>query len=152
AGDPRSRRRLGALKAMEQVLLREPDRHELRRDLVNLAMRLELYGDAKEHLTVLLKRSPEDAELEEMMGRCLEADGQYGGAVNGLAGRAQHPPNRTEPHERLAYLLRRRLREPARADQVMDELVVANPESFRAYLARGRYRKEFAGPQAAQAD
>lgn len=52
------------------------------------------------------------------------------------------PPGLTA-FERYAYLLRQRLRDPKRADEVMDQLVAANPESSRAYLARARYRRLF---------
>src|SRR5262249_25982315 len=53
-----------------------------------------------------------------------------------------HDPHQVDAYVRLARLLRLRLDRPQRADRLMDSLVTANEQSFRAYLGRGRYRKE----------
>src|ERR1700731_1114637 len=49
--------RLEAYFALEQVLRREPERHALRRHLVDLAMTLQRFTDAQVHLEFLLQRA-----------------------------------------------------------------------------------------------
>ena len=43
-----------------------------------MSPKIERYKEAREHLDQLLKASPEDGELEELVGRCLEAEAQSG--------------------------------------------------------------------------
>src|SRR5262245_65522506 len=71
-----ARAREAALFVLEPVIAREPDRHDLRRLVVRLAMeppRLRL-KQAREHLDVLHKAFPEDGEIAHLLGVCHEAD------------------------------------------------------------------------------
>src|SRR5438034_11144758 len=140
--------RLAAVGVFERVLRRQPERHEVRRRLVRAAMDLELFPDAREHLEVLLKTSPGDGELEDLLGQCHEANGKYDKARSCFEDALRYAPARVDCYLRLARLLRHRLDEPRRADERIDAMVAANKDSFRAYLARAWYRKQELGSAA----
>src|SRR5206468_5548419 len=63
----------------------------------------------------------------------------------------RHAPRGEVNYVRLAYLLRRQNQnDPERrkenadeADRALDSLVAKNPHSYKAFLARWRYRREF---------
>src|SRR5207302_4956931 len=62
-----------ALTRLEEVLHRDPERHDVRRKVAELAMRLGRLGSAVEQLKKLLDEvSPQDAELEGLLGQCYE--------------------------------------------------------------------------------
>src|SRR5207248_1421194 len=79
--DQSPRTRAGAMRVFEQVLLREPNRGDIRRRLIAHAVDLGQYDDALQHLDILMKIQPDDAELEHWGGVCLEARGAYADAV-----------------------------------------------------------------------
>ncbi len=137
-----ARARAQALVILEKVLRAEPQRDDLRRDYVRIALDLDRFADAKAHLAVLLRAHPDDAGLEHQMARCAEAGKEYDRAAEWYEKAAAHAPAQLDSPVRLAALLRRRLDQAERADQVIDAMVAANDDSFRAHLARARYRKE----------
>ncbi len=144
---------LRAFLVLEQVLRREPGRHELRRQQAARAMELERFTDAREHLERLLKETaPDDGQLEQLLGRCHEAAKDFDKAAEWLTAAVRHAPHHVEAYVGLADVLRRRLNQPKRADEVMDALVAANPKAFRAFLARGLYWQEHGAPERARAD
>ncbi len=145
------RTREHALFQLEQVLLREPERHDSRRLLARLALQLRRPELAQEHLKVLHKAQPDDGELERMQAQCHEALNQPAEAVIWYRKAVQHAPRELDNYVRLAGLLRQPL-DPLRAeqrtreaDEIMDQLVAANARTFRAYLARWHYRKTHSG-------
>src|SRR5262249_43238437 len=143
-----ARSREQALLLLDQVLLREPDRHDSRRMLVRLALGLKRYDLALEHLHALQKTQPDNGEVEHLFGQWYETQGKYAEAAAWYRRAIEHIPQEIDNYVRLAGLLRRRLdpKQPelnaVEADKVMDRLVGANPKAFRAYLARWQYRKE----------
>jgi tetratricopeptide (TPR) repeat protein len=132
-----------ALETFAEVLRRQPGRHDVRRQFVRVALDLDRFHDAEVHLAALQQSFPGDSELELAQGRCLEASKEYARAAELFARAIDHDPHQVDAYVRLARLLRLRLDRPQRADRLMDSLVTANEQSFRAYLGRGRYRKEF---------
>jgi tetratricopeptide (TPR) repeat protein len=140
ADSPDARKR--AQGVLARVLQRSPDRTDLRRWSVTLAMDLGQFANAREHLTVLLQDSPRDGELEHLRGECEQAEGDSANAVTWFTRAIAHAPDRIESYVRFAGLLRGPLKEPEQADQVMNNLVEANAGSAEAYLARARYRQE----------
>ncbi|SIO55099.1 Tetratricopeptide repeat-containing protein [Singulisphaera sp. GP187] len=99
-----------------------------------------------------------DPALEELLGRCFEDQGRtsrrdeaeayYRKAAACYRLALAQAPDQIETYGRLSALLRERMGDPAQADRVMDAselkdgLIAKNPQSFRAYLLRARYRKE----------
>lgn len=146
----RSRDRYRALELLEHALQHQPGRHDMRRRAVNIAMDLKRFSDAVQHLKILRDATPDDPEVDYLLGQCHEANREYVRAVERYERAAQRSPNRVESYVRCAGLLRRQLDQARRADQVMDDMVLANSQSFPAYLERGRYRREFSLAGAAQ--
>jgi tetratricopeptide (TPR) repeat protein len=144
AAPPNPQGRLEAFLTLERAVRRLPDRADLRRDLVRIAMASDLgrHGDACEHLHALLRSFPNDAALESLLARCLEAGGDPRGAAGWYRRALEHDRAQVESGTRLARLLRQKLGQPGEADQVMDDLVKANPKAIRAPLARARYFQE----------
>ncbi|MBA3315028.1 MAG: tetratricopeptide repeat protein [Planctomycetota bacterium] len=57
----------GILSSLEQVLRREPDRHEARRTAIETALKLRRFSDAETHLNILAERQPEMRQSPELM-------------------------------------------------------------------------------------
>jgi tetratricopeptide (TPR) repeat protein len=149
--------RVRVAAVLEKVLVRDPERGDIRKKLVLLLMdqgRWEVgrLAEAMEHLDILLKASPNDGELELLYGKCLEARKDFPKAAAWLTRAVAHAPGQVEGYVRLAGLLRRQLGDADKADKVMDRLVASNRRSFRAYLARGRYWKEAGALDRAEKD
>jgi tetratricopeptide (TPR) repeat protein len=165
AGQPRVRTK--AMRLLDEVLKNE-DRPDLRRLLVQVCLdpNLRNYKLAREHLEVLLPwqevqalagqgRAPaadkERGELEGFWGLLLEGEGNHAPALLAYRLAVRHAPEEQANYVRLAYLLRRhkeadpdkRLQNRRDADQVLDALVRHNEPSYRAFLARWRYRRDF---------
>src|SRR5262249_24368311 len=140
--------KLQAVLAFKEVLVRDPQRHDIRRRLVARELELGAAEDALAHLQPLLTAFPEDGELEYQIGACKEARGEYAAGEKAYEKALQHakPPKPIEYYLRLADLRRQRLRQPAEADKVIEQLVKENPESFRAYLARAAYLQRSGAP------
>jgi tetratricopeptide (TPR) repeat protein len=135
--------RVRTLSVLRQVFRLHPERADVGRRLAWLAAAEGRVAEAREVLDILTKYLPNDGELEELHGRCEEANGQAEQAAEWFTKAIGHCPTEIDSYVRLARLLRGPLHQPQQADQVMENLVAANTQSFRAYLARGRYRQEF---------
>ena len=161
--------RFRTLQVLERALGRAPERNDLRRRIIDLAMTPEIhrFRTARDQLLVLLKATPDDGELEGQLGRCLDAfasgedtDTKQGVDRKQLAAEAarfyessiQHAPGRIDSYVRLAALLRGPLQDDRRADQLMAahgteagkaNLITANPNSAAASLARAQYRRQY---------
>jgi len=153
--------RIQTIRAFERALHVDPDRRDIRRRLVDVAMSLKSFSVAQTHLKKLLDRQEpgntnqprtgtlEDGDLEYLLGQCAEAETDYAQAAYWYKDAVAHAPQQIEGYIRLADLLRNRLGDASAADRVMDArelkdgLIAANGRSFRAYLERARYRKQF---------
>jgi tetratricopeptide (TPR) repeat protein len=153
---PRQRER--AAFVLEQVLLREPDRHDSRRLLVRVALQLGRPDLANEHLLVLEKSLPDDGEVLALRGQWYEArndertrDADLAKAAAFYYRAITRAPQDIDSHVRLAYLLARRpaLREQVdpktrpTGEDVMDRLVANNADSVKAWLARWQFHQQF---------
>jgi tetratricopeptide (TPR) repeat protein len=141
--DGRARARL----VLEQVLGRDPDRHDCRRLLVRVALDGRNLDLAREHLKILAGAQAGDAETDLLHGRYHALQGQYDEAIVWYRRAVQNGSTAVDVHQRLAELLRKHAppgqqeEYAAEADQVMDRLVAQNGQSVEARLARWRYRK-----------
>lgn len=131
--------RYQAFLLLEQALRRDPQRHELRREAVQLAQDLYRFSDAARHLTVLLQQTPKDAELWYRLGRCQEAEGNYSRAEESYRKALALDARHLATYERLTNLLLFQLERPAQVIKLLDEMVAANKDSYQAYLGRARY-------------
>lgn len=155
---------LAALAAMETTLRRDPERREVRRKAVDVAMEIKRFDDARAHLLILLGRktpqpekgasapTPEDGELELLVGRCFEAARDYAPARAWYEQAIRTDPTLVEAYVACADLLRDRLDQPDAADRLMDAktvddgLIAHNPVSVRAFVERGDYRRRLGLP------
>lgn len=138
------RERLQPFLVLEQALRRQPGRHDLRRRLVEIAMEIGRFPDARIHIEALLKGSAaDDAALERQLARCYAGEGNDTKADGWLEKAIGHQPDLVDGYVELAELRRNRLGQSKQADAVMDALVEKNDASFRAHLARWRYRTAY---------
>jgi tetratricopeptide (TPR) repeat protein len=149
-----------AFEKLELAVGQDPGRKDLRRHLVDLAMRLKRFRDAVEHLNVLQKSSPNDAELEHLRGVCLEGTGAFtrkkgspegpasASAEESYARAIKYAPTQVKSYVSLAQLLRGKLNDPAAADKQMQRLLAANPSSWEAWLASANYLRSLGAAEA----
>ena len=150
ARDGRARTRLFLLN--DDLLRRDPGRHDVRRRQVEIAMSLGRYADALTHLDVLRSSNPKDGELPLLAGRCRGQLGDDAGAVAAYQDAVRLSPGLVKAYERLASLLHSRLDRPAEADAVMESLVAANPMSAAAFTARAAHRRRSGNLEEAWSD
>jgi tetratricopeptide (TPR) repeat protein len=147
--------RMRVFLLLDQVLRSDPSRADVRRKLVQVAMRLNRFLEAKDNLKDLRRTSPEDGELEELLGQCELARGEYREARGSFERACRLAPERIDSYVLLATLLRQHpdevlgKKEKAAglvklADAGVDAMVAANKGDFRAYVARAGYRRRFA--------
>lgn len=129
-----------AFPVLEEALRLLPDRQDVRRSLIDVAMHLRRVADAEQHLQMLMKSSPDDPELLELLAAARAASGHDSAAVEALETAIQKDPHRLKAYAMLAELLRGRLDRAEEADRRMDEMIKANPSSAEAFCLRGRYR------------
>jgi tetratricopeptide (TPR) repeat protein len=128
-----------AFSVFEQVLNRKQARSDIRKKVVEIAMALGRFADAREHLAILLANLPNDAKVEQLQGWCLESTGDYGGAASWYEKAILHAPGQIASYMHLVDILERRLDQSSRAGQVLDQMVAANDHSVEAWLCRARF-------------
>jgi cellulose synthase operon protein C len=147
---------------LEEALRREPDRDDLRRYVADTAMspRVGLFAEAQAHLDILMRKKPNDGELEGLYARCLAARGKFAapakekddptpaarsefGAVEWYGESIVHRPDLVNSYTGRATLLRRELKRASEADEVVAQLLVKNPNNFRTHLAVADYWRAF---------
>jgi tetratricopeptide (TPR) repeat protein len=138
-GAPSAQVRFKSFLLLEQVLRRQPDRHDLRRRAIQAAIDLGRYEDAIRHLEYLLNTGAARGPLEHQLGWCREALDQYEQAAACFRRAIGHAPQQVESYVLLSELLEGRLDQREEAARVMDALVAANPRSWQAHLARARF-------------
>ncbi len=143
-----------AYLTLGQVLRQAPERHDVRRRVIQLAMspRFHRLTDAAEHLDRLFAANIKDAELLTQRGECHEVSGEYRQARDRYEEALGQPKVDVKVYLRLALLLRnpaagvRRKNETpetvrALADAQIEKMLQANAGSFQAQLyAVGYYR------------
>lgn len=163
---------LHAYFVLEQAIRQQPERDDLRRRVVILAMSplLQRPADALEHLGRLAVDG--DAELLGLQGRCHELLGEYRQARTSYQAALRPATPDVADYLRLAYLLRRHASAVvhkdksspefeatlddvyAKADAVVAAMLKVHGESFRAHLRSADYFREFvtrADPRKGQA-
>jgi tetratricopeptide (TPR) repeat protein len=161
---------LRAKNALDRVLRRAPARKDLRFRLALGLIHLRQFREAITQIEALLSTAPlpgiskekgaldlpprdNRAELEHILGWCFEASGDYPKAISAFSKAIEHDPSRLETYVLLAEVLQNRQGQTEEAGQVLDEMVGANDQSFRAYLIRYRFRRASAdGRSSAGAD
>ena len=141
-----------AFEILDRVLRRDPSRHDIRWQAIRIAIDIERFNDARDHLDILTKDFPNDCEWNFLSARCEEGDQKWQEAkklyskAKALADQGdpsfQRMPieDRVDVYVRLAGLLRLRLNaEREASDAVMADLIQNLADAFQAHLARFRY-------------
>jgi tetratricopeptide (TPR) repeat protein len=153
-----------ALYVLEDVLRHEPDRREVRWQVIDLCMhpRLNRPGDALAHIQLLASTDgPEEAKLIRLSGRCHAARGEYKEARVFFEKAVAGPAHEMEDYLRLAHLLRlpsgaAKDKEKTsnelfdNADATITAMLRAFGSSYQAHLGAARYYEAYPsllGPQ-----
>ncbi|GAB6166065.1 hypothetical protein JCM19992_20650 [Thermostilla marina] len=129
-----------AYRVLEDVVRRDPERAQSRRELVEVELAIGRFRDALIHLDKhLLKEAPDDPELLFFKGRCQAGLGEYATAVATFREATARASDYREPYVAAAVVLRERLKRPSEADRQIEELVTANPDDPQAHLAAAQY-------------
>jgi tetratricopeptide (TPR) repeat protein len=146
-GRPTPRLQNEAFQIYYEILKANPGRTDVRRKQMALNIDLgRLREGAQADLNILLNmdENENDGDLQFLMGRCCEDGENYDDAVIWYQKAIENnAPQRIEAYHRRATLLRSELKKEKAADQVIEQMVQAAPESYRVYLERGRYRRRF---------
>lgn len=138
------------LAGLEATVRRQPDRFEIRKQLVDLLMKGRDYRSASQHLGQLLNQKPQDSELEKLRSTCLfflkdkkAADNAfrlvgYDKASGEFDLEKAIVADDPVIYARLANLLNTERNEEL-ARKVIDQMVTANPENGTALLMRGQF-------------
>src|SRR6516225_1569121 len=132
-----------AASVYEQVLMKDPKRQGVRRRLAILTFQLDEVDEAMELLKAVRDFAPKDAEVADLLAQCNEAKSNYKEAATLYDAAIKADASRVEAYVRYARLLQLRLDKAGEADKWMNEMVKANPRSYRAFLERARYRNQF---------
>jgi len=144
------RRRFDALQVFEGILRDDPQQDDVRRRVIQLWMSPEFqqvsatrFEDARTHIEFLLKSMPGDGDLRFRLGVCHESGADFQQAAESYEQAITDGYREPDVYVQYARLLRRRLEQPERADELMSDMVEANPDLARAFLARALYRRDF---------
>lgn len=149
-----------AYLALGRALRLDDARDDVRRKAIEIAMNSGLgrYADARGHLDTLLLRIDREsltpaelktrrASLNGLKGQALEGELKFVEAAKAYEDALDDDSSLIDTYLKLADLYRDRLEKPRDADRVMgvsdplEGLVARNPDSYRAYLERARYRQ-----------
>jgi tetratricopeptide (TPR) repeat protein len=155
---------VAAYRLLEDALRRGPERDELRRYIVDIALdpRLELVDQAKVHLDKLRSDHPNERGLLAQEALRLEMKGDIAGAAKHYKQSLPEESGNVSSYERLAYLLRR-VKDPVIskqilsqpefkkpdaelkdvADTIITDLLQRNPNDYLAHVAAATYYRAF---------
>jgi tetratricopeptide (TPR) repeat protein len=142
-----------AYELREHILQKDPSRDTVRLRQIHLALGIDRAIDARSHLDILLKKTPDDAELIYLRGRCAEADSKFEDAAGEYRRAIEADPLHTPAHEHLAWLLERELDQPEDANAVIDHLEAGSQrdvDTLRVLAEFHAHRRHFK-PAAASA-
>jgi tetratricopeptide (TPR) repeat protein len=133
------KQRKSVLGLYEHILRLTPDDRAARLKAAEMSMKMAEWAAALDHLDVLLRGAPDDAELCEDFGYCQQAVGKYEEAATWYQKAIRGDPHRVTAYIRWAGLLQQQLKHPEQALPVIDRAVQANPESGPAHAARAQF-------------
>ena len=151
--------KIRAYNILEEAIRRHPDLEDVRRSLIDYTMAMRRFDEALSHIQYLIEDSVKDPSLDLKAAQCFVQTGDDDSAfkrLNGVVGfdrdlgqfKPEAEPGAKEvgAFELLADLLRKK-GEIARADEVMKQAVIYNPELAIAHLARAMYLFRTTGVQ-----
>ncbi len=156
-----------ALRVLEATVRDLPEAKELQQRLVDLysEMGANGYQSALDHLGYMLDRDPDNPKLQAQRASYMIRSGNinqgvdyslkligYDSTTETFDEKKASAPHDPEVYANLAIVLRGKQNKPQLADQVMDQMIAANPDSAMAYIYRSRYLNGIDEKDRAQAD
>lgn len=147
---PRGRKRV--FLTYEDALRHAPERDDLRRHLVTVALEIGRLPDASEHLARLKEGGLDDGWYWLQMARLHDAQAQYSQAADACETSLRRDASQLGGLELLARIYRTRLDQAEASDRILELMVERDPKDGRAWATRARLRVEFREPQRALED
>ena len=146
------KQKLRAFRLLEQTLRENPERHDLRRAVVELLTEFGLEAEAVRHLEVLSQAMPDDRALAARLAAGLERIGRYADAADAYQRCVELAPLDYPSYEPLVNLWQWRLDRGDDADDLLNRLVQQNPLDHEPYLLRARHHVGLGNVDLAAAD
>lgn len=140
------------LSLLERVCSLDPERHDARRQFVEIAVELGRYQDALSNLEILEKVTPDDGELKQLIGRCYEQEQVFSAAVAAYRASIKCLPEQLDAYESLARVLKNESQDDEQVFYILDQMVIANRQSPDALIIRSRFRLNAGDIRGASAD
>ena len=137
AKSPRDRMRPFFL--LEQVLRQDDSNTDVRRRVVQIALAIGRFNDAREHLKILTAAGLVDAEILHGQALCEVGEGHYAEAATFYAKAVELAPAQADLCLEYAKLLRLHLDSTPLATEVVTKMVAAGPRSAKVRLGAARY-------------
>jgi len=143
-----------AYAALETALRKDPNNIEVLRKLAQYALRIGRITDAVTHYENLLAKNPDDAfDLKLQLIACYQKQEKFDQSRAILEEIIEKEPTQVRAYVALAQVLMKNFPdERDAAVKLLDQMVDANPQSFQAYLERGKYRRMTGLGEAARED
>lgn len=137
-GSPRGTK-LQAREALEMASTRDPENMEVLRKLAELSFQVGMDDRAITYYRRLREIAPNDSSLAVQLARALIRTEHFREALSILEQLTAEDKNAVDAYELLAGLLSEKIQDIERAETVIQQMVLANPESARAYVVRARF-------------
>lgn len=119
---------------------RQPDDMELLRLLADLQLENGDYNAATANFDRLLKANPKDPDLLFRIGCCYKATGDVRKAMETLRGAIAGNPKNIDAYVLLSRIfLDKKVWQPKEAANVIEQMVLANPDATKARLERAQF-------------
>jgi cellulose synthase operon protein C len=128
-----------AMLTLDQVLRGDSNRDDVRRKVAKLALELGRFNDAREHLDLLIRATPEDPELLHWCALAAAGSKDYDGAGRWFAKVIKVAPARQKASLDYATMLRDGLKSPEMANDEIERFIKANPKSVDGRLEAARF-------------
>lgn len=133
----KNRRLEQAFFTLGRCLRIEPGRIEARRELVDIAIKLDRHTDAQNNLEYLLEHSTPDARLFLLKARCHVARREFPKAVEAFEASLKLAPESLDTYLELADLHQDTMENSTAAERCLEQMVQRNPGLPLAYVRRG---------------
>jgi cellulose synthase operon protein C len=122
----------------DRILRNDPARETIRRDALNLSLRLGRYTDAEIHAQELLKTTPLDVKLMQKMASAQAAMQKHDEAKKTYETAIFTDPKNVTTYQLYAEFLWRDVKNTSEAAAVIDRLIAAVPYEAESFLTRAR--------------
>ncbi|MCS7306463.1 MAG: tetratricopeptide repeat protein [Thermoguttaceae bacterium] len=140
------RAKLQAREALEMASSRDPENPELLRKLADISFQVGMHTQATTYYRRLRELQPNDPSVAIQLARSLIQTEHFREALSILEQVVAEDKSALAAYEELANLLMEKMQDPDRAEGVVQQMILANPDQARAYVIRARLyqrRKEF---------